>query len=61
MNGNFFDDWFGSFVTPVATLDKAWRDACITGNFKNYTTMLENIKMGGKKVYRNSKGQHKVV
>lgn len=61
MNSNFFDEWFGSFTDPVNSLNKAWRDACITGNFKNYTTMLENVKMGGKKVYRNSKGQHKVV
>ena len=61
MESNFFDDWFGSFIDPVSSLDKAWRDACTTGNFKNYETTLENVKMSGKKVYRNTKGQHKVV
>lgn len=61
MTGNFFDEWFGAFTDPVSTLNKAWREACMTGRFENYTTMLENIKMGGKKVYRNTKGEHKVV
>lgn len=62
MESNFFDDWFGSFIDPVSSLDKAWRDACVAGNFKNYETMLQNIKMGGKRVFRDTKtGKHKVV
>lgn len=62
MADNFFEEFFGSILNPVENLDKAWRDACTTGNFKNYETMLQNIKMGGKRVFRDTKtGKHKVV
>ena len=61
MADNFFDEWFGSFLDPVNTLDKAWRDACMSGNFTNYERQKKTIKQSGKKVYRNSQGRHKVV
>lgn len=60
MSNNFFEDWFGSFINPEQTLDKAWREACVQGNFCTYDQTLQNIKMSGKKVYRNSQGKHKV-
>ena len=62
MADNFFEEFFASIMNPVENLDKAWRDACATGNFKKYETMLQNIKMGGKRVFRDTKtGKHKVV
>ena len=62
MENNFFDEWFGAFTDPVGTLDQAWREACMTGHFKNYETILQNIKMSGKRVFRDTKsGRHKVV
>lgn len=62
MNGdNFFEQWFGSILNPVESLDKAWKDACISGRFENYTIMLEDIKKSGKRVFRNTRGKHKVV
>ena len=62
MSDNFFEEFFGSIMNPVEKLDKAWRDACATGKFQNYDTTLRNIKMSGKKVFRDTKtGKHKVV
>ena len=61
MNNNFFDDWFGAFLNPKEQLDKAWKNACMSGNFSQYDNTLETVKRSGKKVYRNSKGIHKVV
>ena len=62
MGNNFFEEFFGSIMNPVETLDKAWREACISGRFYNYDTTLQNIKSSGKKVFRDTKtGKHKVV
>ena len=64
MNGsesNFFDSFFNGLMNPEKTLDEAWRKGCMTGDFTNYEVNKNNIKMSGKKVYRNSQGRHKVV
>ena len=64
MNGsgsNFFDLFFDGLMNPEKTLDEAWRKGCMTGDFTNYEVNKNNIKMSGKKVYRNSQGRHKVV
>lgn len=58
---NFFEDWFGSFLNPKEQLDKDWKDACMSGNFAKYSNTLDTVKKSGHKVYRNSKGIHKVV
>lgn len=64
MSGNesdFFGSFFDSIMNPEKTLDEAWRKGCMTGNFTNYEVSINNIKMSGRKVYRNSQGRHKVV
>ena len=60
MSNNFFEDLFGPFINPEQTLNEAWREACIRGNFYTYDQTVQNIKMSGKKVYRDSYGKHKV-
>ena len=64
MDSDFFADFFGGaggLFNPTEQLDQAWRDACISGNFKNYDKVKTNVKLSGKRVFRNSKGKHKVV
>ena len=44
MADNFFEEFFGSILNPVESLDKAWREACTTGKFQNYDTMNMKVR-----------------